>query len=179
MRAGMERSTQIPEEQREQILLRMEEAYASTGGFLRQSRGGVAGNVILSYLVPALLYLLGLNFVLGARTRFRDVFAVTVFSNLIIVVRDLIRVPLMLMKNSLYVFVSPAAFADPENRALVWALDRFDLFAVYRLLLLTLGLAAVARLAPKRAALPVLLVWLLVSLIGIGFMLSPIGRMFG
>ncbi len=179
MRSSMERSEQLPEEQRELILQRMEEASSSAGGFVRQSIGGVAGAAVLSYLLPALVYLLGLNFVLGARASFREVFAVTAFSHLILLVRDVIRVPLMLAKDSLYVFVSPAAFVDPENRTLVWMLDRFDLFGLYRLFVVVLGLALIAGIAPKRAAGPVVVLWLLILLLGVAFMQSPIGKMFG
>jgi hypothetical protein len=179
MRAGIARSEAVPEEQKDVILQRMEETYATPAAYVRQSLFGAAGNVVLSYLLPAALYLLVLNFVLGARASFREVLAVTAFSNLIVIVRDLIRVPIILAKSNLYVFLSPAAFADPENRALIWALDRFDLFALYRLGLLALGFAAIAGLAPRRAAIPVVIVWLLVGLAGVGFMLSPIGRLFG
>ena len=45
--------------------------------------------------------------------------------------------------------------------------------------LLVSGFAAIAGLAPRRAAIPVVIVWLLVGLAGVGFMLSPIGRLFG
>lgn len=178
-RSNLERSERLPEEQREQILRSMEEAYDSPGGFVRQAVAGVAGAALVSYLLPALVYLLGLNFVLGARASFREIFAVTSFSHLILLVRDLIRIPLMLAKGSLYVFVSPAAFVDPENRTLVWLLDRFDLFGLYRLLVVVLGLAIIARIAPKRALGPVVALWLLVTLIGVAFMQSPIGKMFG
>jgi len=176
---NIRQSEQMSEAQKDEILGRMEEGYASSGRYLQQILMGVVGSLLVAYLIPAGLYLFGLNFGLGARARFEEVFAVTTFSALVLLVRDLIRIPLMLSRETLYVFVSPAALVDPSNRALVWGLDRLDLFGLYRLLLLALGFAAITRMRATRAAIPVVAVWLLVGLLGIAFMRSPLGRMFG
>ena len=179
MVTNIEQNDRMTEEQKTEIVARMEEGYSSDARYAGQSLLGVVTALLMMVLVPAALYLFGLNFGLGARVPFREVFAVTAFSGLITVVRDLLRTPIMLQRETLYVFVSPAALVDPNNRALVWALDRFDVFSLYRLFVLAIGLAVIARMRPQRAAIPVVAVWLLVTLVGVGFMLSPIGKLLG
>ena len=158
MTTSMSQNERLTEEQRELILERTARAFSSFGSYLPQGVIGVLWTIGVGFLIPALIYLLGLNFGLGGRAAFSDILAVTAFSGLVTVVRDLIRVPLMLSRESLYVFVSPAALVDPENRALLAALDRFDVFALYRLLLLAVGFSVIAGLRTSRTALLVLLV---------------------
>lgn len=178
-RSSFERSESFSDEQREEILKRIDEGYDSPGKIVMSSARNAAAMTALTYLLSAACFLLALNFGFGARASFREVLAVTAFSNLVAVLRELIRTPLMISQETLYVFLSPAAFVNPENRALLAALDRFDVFTLYRLALLTLGFAAITGLSPRRTAVPVLLLWLIVGLLGVAFWLSPIGKMFG
>ena len=100
----------------------------------------------------------------------------TAFSGLIQIPRELIRLPLMLAKGSVEVYTSPAAFAATDNRAVIYGLQMFDLFDLYRLVVLAMGLAVVSALPVRRAAYPVLVIWLLFGLAGVGCALSPIGQ---
>ncbi len=177
--SGIERNDRIGEEQKESIIAQMETGYDDPGRFALQALWGVIGALLVSYLLVALIYHLALNFGLGARVPYGEVLGVVTFSALIFLVRDALRLPLMMSKETLYVFTSPAAFIDPNNRLLLTVLDRFDLFALFRLVLLTFGLASVSGLPPARTVVPVIVIWVLTGLLVVGFMLSPIGKMFG
>jgi hypothetical protein len=176
VRSSIESNENIPETQKEKVLQGMEESTAEPGREVLQVLSGVAGFWVVAYLIPAALYLLGLNFVLGGRARFRDVFAVTAFAGLIQIVREAIRIPLILSKASLDVYTGPAALAAGGNNALVAGLNMFDVFELYRLVLLALGFAAITAMPARRTAYPVVIVWLLYGLAGVGCMLSPIGK---
>jgi hypothetical protein len=175
-RATIENSQRIPEEQKEQMLERIEAGQNSPAGQIGPPIAILVGTWLLAYLLPAVLYLFGLNFVLGARARFWEVFTVTAFSGLILVVREVVRVPVMLAKHSLDVYTSPAALVNPDNTALVYGLNIFDVFDIYRLIVLAIGLAVLTGLPLKRAGFPVLVVWLLYAVAGLGCVLSPLGQ---
>lgn len=174
--SSISQNDRIPEEQKEKILEQMEGSMGSPMQLALQQAGGAAGTWLLVYVVPALLFMLGLNFVLGAHVRFRDVFSVVAFSALVLLPRDLIRVPLMLAKGSLDVYTSPAALVSPDSTALVFALNLFDVFELYRLFVVAAGFVTLTGFALRKTLFPVVVVWLLYGLIGVGCMLSPLGQ---
>lgn len=168
----IERNQSIPEAQKAEVLQKMDERMSSPSMEVVQILSAVARK----YLIPALLYLLGLNFVLGARTRFAEVFAVTAFTGLVQIPKELIRTPLMLSRGTLDVFLGPAALAGSENPPLFAALNMFDLFDLFRLVLLAIGFSVLSGLPVRRTAWPVVVVWLLFGLAGVGCALSPLGQ---
>lgn len=177
--SGIERSERLTEEQRQTMITQMESAFEDPQRLLLQSLWGVMGAMLVSYVLTAALYHLGINFGLGGRVRFGETLGVTAFTGLVFLVREAIRLPLMLSKETLYVFTGPAAFVDPENRLLITLCDRLDLFSLFRLVLLAYGLASISGLRVSRTVIPVLAVWALAGILGVLFMLSPVGRMFG
>jgi hypothetical protein len=166
----------LSEEQKEKMIDQMRVAQENTGVFIGQQVGGLVTVLIFTYLVPALLYLLGLNFVLGARARFSEVFSVVIFTGLIYIPKELLRIPLILAKHSLEVFTSPAAFVPADSFLLRFVCNLFDIFDLYRLFLLAAGFAVITQLPIRKTAYPVVAVWLLWAIAGIGCMLSPVGQ---
>ena len=166
----------LSDAQREQILQNMDSG--QTGGAGSQAGRALIGavfGILIGFGLPALLYLLGFNFVLGAKVPFRDIWTVVLFTALITVPREILRVPLMLSKGTLHVYTSPAAFVPPDDRVAVQVLNTFDIFDLYRLVALTLGFAVVASLPVRKAAYPVAIVFVLYFLVGLGCRLSPLG----
>jgi len=163
-RPFIESNDRIPEERKEEILARMQ----SPENYAVLSVIGTVVQLLFGYIIPALLFLFGLNFVLASSTTFKEVLSVTSLCGLALIPGDLLRTPLMLAKGTLDVYTSPAAFADPNNLPLVFALNRFDIFELYRLVLLALGLSVLARQSTKRTAILVGIVWLIFGLIGFG-----------
>ncbi len=164
----------ISQAQKDAILDSIDSGSASATGLVTQTLLGVVFSIALWYLLPALLYLLGLSFGLGARLRYAEVLGVTMLTALLHGLRELLRLPIMLSNHTLHVYTGPAALADPEQRALLALLQRFDLFDIYRIFLLTIGFAAISGLSAKRTLIPVLSVWLLASVILVGVYLSPL-----
>jgi hypothetical protein len=176
MRAKIERSELVPEDQKESILRDLQPGADPPGKVVGQTLFGVATFWVIGFLVPAVLFLVGLNFVLGARASFRPVFTVAAFSGLVLLVRELLRTPIMLARDTVHVHTSPAAFLSEPSAAALAALGSFDVFELYRMVVLTFGLSAVSGVAPRRAAVPVVGVWLLYLLATVGCALSPLGQ---
>jgi len=164
----------ISQAQRDAILDSIESRSTGNVGVLIQTVLGVLFSIGLWYLFPALLYMVGLNFMLGAKLRYGDILGVTMLTALLHGLRELIRLPIMLFNNTLHVYTGPAALADSQHRALLALLQRFDLFDIYRIFLLTIGFAAISGLSAKRTAIPVLAVWVLAGTIMVGVYLSPL-----
>jgi len=175
-RTAIENNDRIPQEQKDRILERMEASGSNPAARALQTVGGAVTNLLLGLLLPTLLYFLGLNFMLGAKTRFMEVFAVVLLAALVLVLRDLLRIPLMLSKQSLDVYTSPAAFVSSGSNITIQALNRFDIFDLYRLFLITIGFSVLTGKPAARTVIPVLIVWVLGWVVFLGCYLSPLGQ---
>ena len=174
--AAIENNERIPEEQKQTILERMEAGQKNPTAYIAQTAGGIVVGLGIGLLVPALLYFWGLNFLLGAASRFVEVFTVVVLSSMVLALRDVLLLPLKLTKGSLDVYTSPAAFVTSSNQLVIQALNKFDIFDLYRLFLLVIGFSVVALKPPGRTAIPVLIVWGLGWLLLLGCYMSPVGQ---
>ena len=135
---------------------------------------GIAYQIALRYLLPAALLFGGVAFVMRARTRFGTVLSVVAFSSLPAGVREILRTPLRLAQGTLDVYFSPAILTGREGLA-GYALDFFDLFDIWILSLLVIGLAATTGMSYQRAAALALPLWVVHSLMKLGLRASPLG----
>ncbi len=138
---------------------------------------GVASTVLLRFMLPAALLLLGVRFVMEGRAGYPAVLAAMSYSALPAALREIIRTPLQMAKGSLDVTFSPAVLTGTETVG-GYALSLLDLFDLWILWLLILGLARVGPISTKRAAALVLPLWLIYSLVKIGIKASPFGAGF-
>ena len=119
--------------------------------------------VPLQILVIALVAHLCANLLLGGVGAYLGAVSVVAHSLLIGVVEALVRVPLMLAKESLEVYLGPALLlpADMQETLLFRVIAQFDIFTIWKVLLIGLGLAIVYRLAPRRAIAMMVVLWLI------------------
>lgn len=158
---------EVPDEQREKILARMEEGESGSALVIQGlSRVAVVG--LLYFLIPAAVLLFGANFVMGASAKFGQIFTVTAFSALVTVPRELLLIPLRLVLGTIHVYTGPAALLGPEAGLPFYLLLPFDIFELYRLFVLALGLVVVARISRQRA-------FVLVGILWFGFALLQVG----
>jgi hypothetical protein len=176
MKSRIEQNEKIPDAQKEQILTSMDHGPGAAGGAVAQGVMAMIFGLLTFYGIPALLYLLGFNFGLGGKVSFRDILTVTLFTGLIYVPRELLRVPLMLSRGTMHVYTSPAAFLGGGGGVATQILNQFDVFDLYRLFLLIVGFGVVTGFPPRKAAFPVAAVWATYFLIGLGCRLSPLGQ---
>jgi hypothetical protein len=173
--AKIEHNDNIPQEQKDKILEQMRSPEANSRSEVLGPIFAVIGGAA-SLAVPALIYLLLLNFVLGGQTRFSHVLGVVCLSSLINLPREILRLPIILSKHTLEVYFSPAAFVGGDGGMAAKLLNRFDLFDLYRLFLLSVGFAVITQMPVKKTAVAVVSLWLLATLAMVGFYLSPLGR---
>jgi hypothetical protein len=148
------------------------------GGFRLVIGIGALFMTWVGYLVPAAFFWLGLNFVLGGKAGFGAVFAVTVFTAIVLVPRDILLTVLRLRAGAIHpIYTSPAVLLDAEQKPLIAMAEHLDLFALYRLVLLAFGFRAISGLKGKQVAWMVCVLWLLSAAFAAG--MSALGQRFG
>jgi hypothetical protein len=119
------------------------------------------------------------NFVFGGQTSFKKIFGVTILGNLIVAIGNLVKLPLMMAKDSIYVSLGVAAlFPDKDFTSLFYSFSYYmlDLFAIWSLIVTGLGLAVIYRFATGRgitisiiASLLIAFAWIGLTAFGLGF----------
>lgn len=125
--------------------------------------------------VAALLYWVGTK-MMGGVASYAQVFSVVLYSWMPLVIRFLIRIPIVLTKQSIamqevetVVKSSPAFLTSFKDNPVLWSLYlRFDLFLIWALILTVIGLAAASRLSKAKTAVVVFVVWCIGTLFAVG-----------
>jgi hypothetical protein len=170
----------LTEEQAHETLQRVEVEGAERGAVTAglQIAVGAVYQVALRIVLPAALLLAGVAFVMETRTRFAPVLAAVSYAALPAALREILRTPLRAVKGSLDVFFSPAALTGRDTVG-GFALDLLDLFDVWVLALLIVGLAAISGIPRGRSAALVLPLWAVYSLLKLALRVSPFGAAIG
>jgi len=125
--------------------------------------------------VIALLYFLGTK-LLGGAANYPQVFSVVLYGFMPQVLRVIIKIPIVLTKHGLspqeaetVVRSSPAFLTSFKDNPMLWALlNRFDLFLIWSLILMVIGLAIASRLSRAKTAAIVVVVWCIGTLFAVG-----------
>lgn len=127
--------------------------------------GVIAVTVIILFLTAGVAHLL--MKMLGGKGRFRVARAVVAWSMLVTTLGSIIKLPLMMVKDSMFVETSPTLFfvdLDPSDR-LYRFLTTLDIFTLWWLVLLVIGLAVGYRTSHGKSAVAVVVLWILMVLI--------------
>lgn len=173
-RKAIAQSSQFSEEQRARILEQLESQDESGLKIVQTATGMVIG-ALFTLVVPAALLMFGINFGVGGAARFTDALGVLSLTSLLYLVREAITIPLKLSQQTLDIYTGPAAFLDKSMGIVHHIAVMFDLFDLYRLFLVIVGLAIVGKVSTGRSATVVLAFWGLLLLVQIGMRLSPLG----
>ena len=94
-------------------------------------------------LIAALVYLWG-NFIMAGRASFRQVLSVVLFGELIFLAGNMVLIPLILAKQSMFVSFSLAALVPPDPRSVLWvALSKISIFSIWEIIAVGIGLAII------------------------------------
>ncbi len=146
----------ITEERREEII---ESVAARFDNPVWQLVGPVF-QLLAMVVVSAILLFLG-NIILGGQTKFLYVLNMYALTLLIMIPESIVKVPLMISKESTKVQTSLALFVSSEsaNTFLGTLLGKFDLFGLWQLVLIILGLSVLCRTPVSKSAWAVGIVW--------------------
>ena len=173
---AMERIQNLPQEQQEKIL----DMTAKSSGIGALVATPVTTFVFL-FIGAGVLMAVG-RWALGGDVTYRQSLVVSAYASLVGVLATIVRVPLMLAKDTAMVFTGPAILLSEE--ALKTFGGRFlasaDLFMLWQVCLTAIGLATMTRASTGKALTYLLVIWVLVlcvfaALGGIGAALQPKG----
>ena len=126
--------------------------------------------------VAALIYWLGVRLV-GGEATYQQVFSVVLYGFTPNVIHALVKIPVVLSKHNInpreaetIVRSGPAFLTSFKDHPLLFAfLTRLDVFAIWSLILIVIGLAAASRVSKAKAAGVVIVAWSVMTLIVLGF----------
>lgn len=146
---------QMPPEQRETV----ERLMSGPVGYLSAAIVPVAV-VVTTFLIA--LILAGETYLLSNTNHLRRVLAVVAHTSVVDLVELVFKTPLYFAKGSLKVYTSLAILLpeDAADTRLFRLFDAFDAFTIWKLALLTIGVAIVASRTRRQAALLVCAPWL-------------------
>jgi len=159
-------SENIPEEQKEVILQRFEDS-----GSMQMIMGMVGAVVFVfaSFALVAGLYLFTGNVILGGQSNFKTLLAVYAWGFMPSIPEAIIKIPLMLAKNSIHVYTSLAILFDTsESETVLFKIaNAVDIFALWRVALWAIGFSVVYKFTEGKSYAVIgawYIIWVVVSI---------------
>jgi len=131
--------------------------------------GAFIGTFIAALVVSAVL-LFGGNIILGGQSSFKKVLSVYSYTGLGVgLVSLLIKTPLILSKGTMNIQTSPAVLLSEEIKEsfIYRLLAKFDIFTIWQIALISVGLGVIYKFTTKKAATMVVSFWILWILISL------------
>jgi len=165
----------IPDEQKQMIIEKMTEQNHPP---LWQIPFAPVGALIVFAILAGVLFFV-FNVLLGGDSTFRRVFSIYCYSNLIAIPAMIVKFPLIMMKKDVGVQTSLALLlsADSKDTFLYRTLSGFDIFNLWQVILVSIGLGVLYRYTTKKAFTVVFVLWILLIL-GMSGLSSLFGGMF-
>jgi hypothetical protein len=166
----------IPEEQKQMIVEKMTE---SNHPPLWQLPLAPIGTILVFAILSAIIFFI-FNVILGGDSSFRRVFSIYCYSNLIAIPSMIVKLPLIMLKKDIGIQTSLALLLSAESKEtfLYHVLSGFDIFTLWIVVLISIGLGVLYRYTTKKAFTVVFVLWVLLILITSGLS-SLFGGMFG
>ncbi len=158
-----EENINIPQERKEVILDQVE---ASRHGVRRIIYTFVIPPVAILaiYAIVSAIFLFIGNILLGGKTQFKKIFSAYSYSYLIVILLGtLIKIPLILSRQTTKIDLSPAIFLDSSSAgsSLHNFIGSFDIFTVWFVVVFGLGFSIIYRFSKLKGILSVTIAWLM------------------
>lgn len=157
--AKIEANDKIPTEQKEAIIEKIQGS-----GHPPVWQLGITPIGVLFYLAIASAVLFFVfNVLLGGDSTFRRVFSIYCYSALVGIPATIVKLPLTLAKKSADVQTSLALLLSPDVKEsfLYKILSGFDIFVIWQVILVSIGMAVIYRFTPKKSYTTVFVLWII------------------
>ena len=136
-------------------------------------------SIIAISVLQSLVLFFVFNVLMGGDSTFKRVLSVVSHSYLISIPAIIVRCPLILFKKTMEVQTSLAAFlsVDLKDSIIYKLLGGFDIFALWQVIVLSIGLSVMYNFSFKKSLIPIFIMWII--LIVVGALLSMIGHFGG
>jgi hypothetical protein len=172
----IQENERIPEEQKEQIIENMKEKNHPP---VWQLAFAPAGTMVSLVVAAAVLFFI-FNVLLGGDSSFRRVFSVYCYASLVAMLGMIVRFPLIMTKGDMNVQTSLALLLSPnaKDSFLYSVLSSFDVFSIWQVILVSMGLGVIYKYSTKKAFTAVVILWIIYILAKSGLS-SVFGGAFG
>jgi uncharacterized membrane protein len=157
--AKIEANEKIPAEQKGAIIEKMQGT-----GHPPAWQLGISPIGALFYLAIASAVLFFIfNVLLGGDSTFRKVFSVYCYSGLVGIPATVVKLPLTLVKKSTDVQTNLALLLSPDAKGsfLYSIFSSFDIFVIWQVILISMGMAVVYKFTPKKSYTTVFVLWII------------------
>jgi hypothetical protein len=157
--AKIKANEKIPAEQKEAIIEKMQGT-----GHPPVWQLGISPIGMLVYLAVASAVLFFVfNVLLGGDSSFRKVFSVYCYSALVGIPATIVKLPLTLVKKSADVQTSLALLLSPDvkEKFLYKVFSSFDIFVIWQVILISMGMGVLYKYSTKKAFTAVLVLWVI------------------
>ncbi len=178
----IENNTRIPEEARMKMIDNLEASKTGTRRLIAVFVPPLI-SVPLFFLIIAFIFWAMGNFVFARQVRFGQMFAAVTYANLVpLLLGTVIKLPLIMATHSINVQTSLALFLSPEQQGtfLYSLLSSFDVFNLWYLAVLGIGVSVFYEVTRRRAFTLVFglwFVWVIAKSAVSGFILKKLGAM--
>ncbi len=168
----IENNDRIPQQAKGEIIEKLKEQSHPP---LWQLGIAPAGTLVTFVIIAAVLFFV-FNVLLGGDSSYRRVFSLYCYSSLVAIPSMIVKFPLIMAKGNMNVQTSPALVLSPDSQGsfLYSVLSSFDVFTIWQVILLSIGLGVMYKFSTKKAFVAVLILWM----IWIGLK-SGLGSVFG
>lgn len=130
----------------------------------------VIGTFAVPAVIAGVLLLFG-NFVFGGNTKFNVMFSAAAWAGMIGFVEGIIKLPLVLNKESMEIYSSLALFMDLDQSDTLFfqLLNLVDVFAIWKIVVYALAFSVIYKFSKGKSYATIISLYLVSSLIGIGF----------
>ncbi len=178
----IESNPNIPDDAKMSVVDRLEASKTGTRLLISAFLPPLISVPLLFLIITLVFWGLG-NFVFARQVKFKQVFSVMAYANLIpLLLGTAIKMPLILTTHSINVQTSPALFLSPEQQGtfLYSFLSSFDVFNVWFLAVFAIGMAVLYEVKRSRAMTLVFgtwLVWIVAKSAVAAFVLKKVGAL--
>jgi hypothetical protein len=160
---NIQENERFTEEQKEMIIERIAGAEHPPAYQLVLAPVGV---LVYLFLISGVLFLV-FNVLLGGDSSFKRVLSVFSYSSLIAIPQAIVKLPLTFAKQTANIQTSLAILLSPDAKEsfLYKVLGGFDIFTLWQVILIALGLAVMYKYTMKKSFSVVLILWILLIVV--------------
>ena len=159
----------IPEEYKDKALEDMEKP-----SFFRDSIMPAISGTIITFVFPLfialVLFVFG-NFIFGGKSTYKINFAAACWAGMIGLVEMIIKLPLILHKESMEIYTSLALLMDASQSKtfLFMLLNMVDLFSIWKIIVYATAFMVIYNFSKQKSYATIIALFVVASLIGFGF----------
>jgi hypothetical protein len=125
-------------------------------------------SIVIKYLIITLVMWFIGNIILGGEASFLPIWGMTLYTGLIDIISTAVKTPLILSQGTLKVYTSLALFLQESQTFLFRLAGAIDIFAIWKVTLLSFGLGVFYKQKAVKVFWLVLLFWLLYCILAAG-----------